>query len=224
MAAKHMTKEEIREDRVVTAVVRAGEFIRGNAAWVIAVAVVVVVAVSAIALITQSRTRAERAAAAELLEAKSSYFANDYIAASAQFQAIMDTRGSSRAAREARLFYANSELAAGNAAGAEALYREFLASNAAREPMSKAAGLRGLGASLAVQRRYQESGAEYRKAAAISGNPLAADDLMQAALVMRRAGDLPGAIQALTDLLDSHPGSQQVGEARMRLQEYIALR
>ncbi len=220
MAAKHMTKEEIREDRVVTAVVRAGEFVRENAVWVIAVAAVFVVAVSAIILISNARTRAERAAAAELLEAKSHYFANDFIAASAQFQAIIESRGSSRAAREARLFHANSELAAGNAAGAESLYREYLDSNAAKDPMSRAAGLRGLGASLTAQRRYAESAAEYRKAAAVSGNPLAADDLMQAAVVMRRAGDISGAIRALNDLLAGHPGSHLVTEARMRLQEY----
>lgn len=224
MVSKHMTKEEIREDRVVTAVIRIAEYIRENVTRIIVTAAVLVVAVSAILIVSSSRMNAERAAAAELLEAKSFYFANDYVTASAQFKDLADRRGSSRAAREARLFHANSELALGNAAAAEALYRTFLSSDAARDAVMKAAGLRGLGAALAAQRRFQEAAVEYSNAASTPGSALAPDDLLQAALLSRRAGDVPAAIEALRKLLDAYPASQIAGEARVRLQEFEAIR
>jgi TolA-binding protein len=145
----------------------------------------------------------------------------NYTEALPQLEALAGRFGSTPAGREGRLFLGAGQLAAGNPAAAEQAFRKFLASRPSDKLMESAA-LRGLGGSLVDQGKDAEGAAEYQKAARITGNPLAADDWLQAGLALQRAGQRGAAAQAFQEIIGNYPRSSAAAEARIRLHEALA--
>jgi TolA-binding protein len=221
VVSKRLTKQEIREDRVMTAATQAVTFARNNARWVVAAAAVMIVAVVAAVVIAQGRVRAEREAGLAMFQAQNLYFSGSFDQAAAQFQALADRYGSARSARQARLFEGNSQLQAGNAAAAEQAFRKFLGAGS-KDPVSEAAARRGVGGALAGEEKFAEASEEFAKAAELAGNPLAAEDWLEAGRFAARAGKNDEAARSFEKLLDLYPQNPAAGEARIRLQEAAA--
>jgi TolA-binding protein len=220
---KRLTKEELKEDRVMVAVTQAADYARSNARWIAGgaglVAVIIVVAI----LIMQGRMKAEQSAGLGMAQAQSLYFSGDYTQASTQFQSVIDRYGSSRAAKTALLFQGNCLLALGNNAGAEQALRKFL-SKGKLDPVQEAGAHRGVGGALVGQQKYAEGAEAFAAAGKVAGNPLAGDDWLQAGLAYASAGRKDDAAKAFQKVLDDFPQSQSVTEARERLQETLAVR
>jgi TolA-binding protein len=219
--SKRLTKQEIREDRVMMAATQATDYVRANALYVGgAVAVVLVLAIAG-TIFTQGRVRGEKSAGVAMSQAQSLFFNGDFAQASTQFQAVADRYGSARSARLARLYEGNAQLANGNAGAAEQAYRKFLNSGS-KDQMLTAAGHRGLAGSLAAQEKHAEAAAEFVKAAQTPDDPLAASDWLQAGRAYSHAGQMPDAAHAYQQILDNYPSSAAANEARIRLQEATA--
>jgi TolA-binding protein len=216
-----LTKQEIREDRVMTVATQAADIVRKNARLVLAGTVVVVVAVVVAVLVAQGRIRSEKQAGAGMAQAQSLYFSGNFSQAATQFQGLAGRYGSAKSARLARLFEGNAQLAAGNAGAAEQAYRTFLR-GLRLDPMLEAAGQRGLASSLASQQKFADAAAAYEKAAQINGNLMAGDDWFQAGRAFDQGGQKADAERDYRKVIEDYPQSQSVQEARIRLQEVLA--
>jgi TolA-binding protein len=221
VVSKRLTKQEAREDRVAVAATQAYEYARRNARWVLGGIAVAAVAIVVALLLAQGRARAERQASSAMTQAQGLYMSGDFSQAATQFQAVADHYGSARSARLARLYEANAQLASGNAADAEQSFRRFLGSSRT-DPISLAAAHRGLGGSLAGQGKTAEAAAEYEKAAKIDGDPMLADDWLNAGRCYLEAGQKNDAVRAFQAVLDQSSQSAAASEAKERLAEALA--
>ena len=216
-----LSKEELKEDRVATVAMEAVDYARRNARWVVsAVGAAVIILVVTLVLV-QSRAKAEREASLALMRAQTLAMNGSYVEALPQLEALAGRFGSTPAGREGRLFLGAGQLAAGNPAAAEQAFRKFLASRPS-DKLAESTARRGLAASLTDQGKDAEGAAEYQKAAQIAGNPLAADDWLQAGLALRRAGQRDAAVQAFQEIIANFPRSSATAEARVRLREALA--
>ncbi|MEZ4650608.1 MAG: tetratricopeptide repeat protein [Candidatus Eisenbacteria bacterium] len=216
--AKRMTKEELREDKVVTALKELGEIAKENSRTLVIVAIVVVAAIAGWSFYKQSRARAEENASLSLAQAQKLYFDGRYTEAATQLESILGQYGSTNAAKSIPLFLGNSKLAAGDAAGAKAAF-ETLAGKAGSDPLLAAAADRGIGAALADQGDMAGAAASYRKAAQRADNPLAAEDWMAAGNAFLEAGNTAEAVAAFQKVATDYPTSQRAVEAKVRLAE-----
>lgn len=217
-----LSKEELKEDRVATAALQAVDYARRNARWVVAAVGLMIVALVATIVVVQSRTKAEREGALALMRIQTLTLDGKYTEALPQLEALASRFGSTSAGRAGRLYLGAGQLAAGNPVAAEQAFRGFLSSRPS-DKLSEATARRGLAGSLADQGKHAEAAAEYQKAARITDNPLAADDLLQAGLAFQRAGKRDAAVQAFQEILANHPRSQAISEARVRLREALAV-
>ena len=197
------------------------DYARRNARWVGgAVALVVVIMVVTVVLV-QTRAKAAREASLALMRAQALVMNGSISEALPQLEALAGRFGSTPAGKDGRLFLGAGQLAAGNPAAAEQAFRKFLASRPG-DKLAESAALRGLAGSLVDQGKDAEGAAEYQKAARIAGNPLAADDWLQAGLALQRAGQRGAAAQAFQEVVVNHPRSSAAAEARVRLREALA--
>ena len=216
--AKRMTKEELREDKVVTAFKELAEIAKENSRTLAISAIVIVAAVAGWVLFQQSRTRAEENAAVTLIQAQQLYFAGRYSEAASQFESIQSQYGSTRSAKIVPLLLGNCRLATGDPAAAQAAFQTF-AGKVGSDPLLEAAADRGLGGALADQGEMAAAAESYRKAAGHAGNPLAVDDWMSAGAAFLEAGRTDDALAAFQTVVDKFPNSQRTAEARVRLAE-----
>ncbi len=216
-----LSKEELKEDRVATVAMQAVDYARRNARWVLGtVGLAVVVLVVALVLV-QSRTKAAQEASLALMRAQALARNGSYAEALPQLEALAGRFGSTPAGREGRLFLGAGQLAVGNPAASEQVFRKFLASRPS-DKLAESAARRGLAGSLADQGKGAEAAAEYQRSARIAGNPLAADDWLQAGLAFQRAGQRDAASKAFQEIIANYPRSSATAEARVRLREALA--
>jgi TolA-binding protein len=222
VVSKKMTKEELREDKVLTAVRRLGDFVQQNLRYVIGAAILVALVIVAVGLWNQSRARAEQNASVAMGQAKALYFSGNYAPALAQFQNVQTQFGSASHARTVGLYIGNCQLALGNPVEAEKAF-SALRGKVGDEPLLQSAAVRGMGAALADQGKAAEAAARYEEAARVDGNLLAADDWMACGDAYLRAQESEKAKQAFETVVSEHPESPRVAEAKLRLAEIGAI-
>jgi tetratricopeptide (TPR) repeat protein len=219
--AKKMSKEELREDKVITGIKRLGEFSQRNIRYIAGGAALVLLVIVGVALWNQSRARSAEAASLGLSQAQQLYFTGGYAEALARFQAIESQHGSGGAMRSLNLFIGNCHLSLGNPGEAESAFRSALG-DAGGDPILRAGAQRGLAAALADQGKTPEAASEYQKAAEISDNPLAADDWWAAGNAYAEAGNQDSAKQAYQKIVDEFPSAPNLMDAKLRLAEINA--
>ncbi len=218
MVSDRLTREELKEDRVATAANQAVEYAKKNARWVVAAVAILLVGIVASVLIAQGRVNAEREAALALLRGQGLYANGDMVAATTEFETVVSRYGSTKSGKLGRLFLANGQLAQGNAGAAEQSFRKFL-SGGGLDPISESGARRGLASSLVMQGKVAEGAAEYVNSARIQGNPLVADDWLQAGIAYLKAGNRNEATAAFQTISNDYPRSTPAAEARIRLRE-----
>lgn len=216
-----MSNTAYTEDRVAATAAEWTNWAQKNTRWVAAVGAVALAAVLIPLATNGIRARGEAQASASAYTAQNTYFSGNYEQALAQFQNLSDRHGGSRAGRTASLFIGNCQLALGRPTEAEAAFRKFLG-KAGSEGLDRAAGMRGLGASLMAQNKAAEAAAEFQKAGSIEDNPSAADDWMNAGRAYSEAGKSADAVHAWKTLLDRFPDYARAQEVRVRIEEMKA--
>ncbi len=220
MVAKHLSKQELKQDKVAVAAVEAADYLKHHLRIIGAVVGAVVVVALAAFLIVHSRTKAERQASLAMYEAQTQYLAGDFTHAASGFQKVAQEYGSTHAARPALLFEANANLSSGNAAEAEKGFRAFLDRHPT-DPLQLAAAHRGLGGALVTEQKFADGAAEYATAAAVPNNSLSADDWLQAGRAYAQAGNTAEALKAYGQAAAGSSGPAPA-EARILLQEASA--
>lgn len=211
-----MTKEELREDKVVTAITDAGQWAKRNAVALTVGIVLVVAALIVVQVVRQGRARAEREAAVLLLEGETLYQSAGPAEALQRFAQAAAQHAGTRSGRIALLRAADCQLEIGDNQQAAESYGRFLESGAA-EGMLRASGLRGQASAYDSMGEHARAAALFLEAAAVPRNPLAGDDLISAGESWLDAGEPAKAEEAFLRLLTAHPNHPRSGEARKGL-------
>ncbi|MCA9729393.1 MAG: tetratricopeptide repeat protein [Candidatus Eisenbacteria bacterium] len=221
VVAKKMTKEELREDKVLTGLKELATFIQRNLRYVIGAVALVALVVIGVSLWNQSRVRSEQSAGLAMSQAQQLFFAGNFAEALSRFQGAASQFGSAPAARTANLYIGNCQLSLGNPTEAEKSFRDALG-KAGGDPLLRAGALRGIGGALADQGKPAEGAASYEQAAQIEGNPLAADDWFAAGNGYAEGGDRQQAEKAYQKIIDDFPRSSHLMDAKLKLAELKA--
>lgn len=216
-----MTKDELREDKVVAAFVDAGQTIKKNAIAIGTVVVLVVAALIVVFVVRQGRERAEQQAAVVLLEGEGLYASGSLQEALPRFSDAADRYGGSRSGKLAMLRVGDCHLEVGNSLEARNWYERFLGTNP-EDGLLRASGLRGLAASRDALGESAEAARGFLEASRIEGNPLRADDLVSAGFAWIDAGNQAEAEAAFREVLSHYPSNPRVREAREGLQLALA--
>ena len=222
MVEKKMTKEELREDKVVTAIADAGNYFKQNGITIAVVVGLVLAGFVVIQIVRQGKARAEEQAAVLLLDGETQYQAGGPAGAIAHFQEAVERYGGTRSGRIALLRTADCHLATGNIEQARDAYERYLETDP-KSGLLRASGLRGLAGALDSMEEHERAAGLFLDAAGIEGNPMGADDLLSAGNAWLDAGRPDEAEKALKRLLETYPNHPRQREARQQLATARAL-
>lgn len=212
MTEGKMTKEELREDKVVTAITDAGQWVKRNGVFVTVGVLLVLAALIVTQVVRQGRARAERDAAVLLLEGETLYQSAGPADALTRFADAAERYAGSRSGRIALLRAGDCRLEIGDHGQAVESYRRFLETGAATG-MLRASALRGQASAHDSMKEHALAAALFLQAADVPRNPLAGDDLISAGNAWLDAGDSGSAEAAFQRFLADHPDHPRAREA-----------
>jgi tetratricopeptide (TPR) repeat protein len=222
LAQKRLTKQEIREDPLVTWALKAETAARvywkpfAIGAGVIVLALVVV-------MVTRSARRgAESTAAEELAQAQMQLWTegegNAHRAVELADRLIAESPGT-RSGKIANLVRADALLQQNDSEGALASYRTYLAKDTG-DPVLRRSAERGVAVTLENTGKFAEAAAAYLKLAETETRPaVLVPDLMSAARCREQAGDWAGAKELYERVLAKYAAETQAADAKLRLAE-----
>jgi outer membrane protein assembly factor BamD (BamD/ComL family) len=216
---KKLTRQEIKQDRFVTWVVRAGAVAQERAKqWVMALGAVVVALILVVSVRQHLKDRSREAQ--DLLgQAQSDERAGaafDQIAP--LYQRVIDKYGNTSSAAQARIRLAEAKLAAGDTQGARLVFDQYLRKHKTQDPLLYYAAWTGVGACLENDAKYAEAAAHYlRFAERYPKSPYAPQALLDSARSFELAGDAQRARETLQLILDKHGTTAAAYQARRQL-------
>jgi tetratricopeptide (TPR) repeat protein len=217
LSEEKMTKEELREDPILTALMRFKVWVQGQSMLLTVILAVIVVAVAGLQLARRAQARGEQQAAIVLLDGEAQYQNGNPGEALTKFKQAYDQHKGSRSGKIGLLRAADMQLEMGNYPDAQKLYKEFLGSNP-KDGLLKSSGLRGLAGALDSAGQHDEAAGHFLKASEIPESPLRADDLVSAGNAYIDAGKLPEAKAAFRKVIENFPDNARIREAREGLE------
>ncbi len=208
-----LTKEELRDDPVVDAVMRSAAIVRERAVLIAIVLGIAVVGVVAAQLVRQSAAKAEKAAAVILLDGEGQYQSGNTPDALRRFVEASDKFKGAPSGKLAGLRAADCQLELGQTEDAKRLYQKFLDTRP-KDGILRASANRGLAKAFEASGQGDEAVKRYLEAADIEASPMRADDLVAAALIQLQAGRLAEAKAIYQKVMDQFPGSPKAREAK----------
>lgn len=189
----------------------------------IAIGAGVVILAIVVALVMQSSQSAgEKSAAGLMAQAGPLLAQNQNEAAASKLQEIVQRFGGTPSGNQARFLLAGVELARGNAAQAEALYRTFLGKVRSGD-ITWVGGQRGLAVALENQRKFADAARLYEElAGAPMGDEERAHALLDAARARTLAADRPGATALYDRIVRDFPFTRAVATAKVLRAELAA--
>jgi predicted negative regulator of RcsB-dependent stress response len=208
-----MTKEELREDPVLTALMRIKGWFETQATPLTIVLVVAVVGVGGYQISKRVAAKGEQQAALILLDGEGQYVNGSPGEALTKFKEAYQQHKGSPSGRIALLRSADMQLELGSYADAQGLYKRYLDTKP-KDGLLRASALRGLAGALDSSGQREEAGRMYLQAAEIPESPLRADDLVSAGNAFLDAGKLPEAQSAFQKVIETYPENPRVRDAR----------
>lgn len=208
-----MTKEELREDPVLSGLMRAKSFVEKRATWIGIGVAVVLVALIAFQIVRGSQAKAEQQAAVLLIDGESQSMNGNPAEAFRKFKDASDRFGRTPSGRVAVLRAADCQMELGNLDEAKRLYERFL-SGGAGDGLLRSSALRGLAGVLDSQGQHEEAGKKFLEAAGIETSPLRADDLVSAGNAFMDASKFDRAQEAFQQVISRFPEHPRVRDAR----------
>lgn len=221
MVEGKMTKDELREDKVVTAFVEMGQYIKKHAIPIAVIVGLVIAAVVVVQIVKQGRIRAEEQAAVILLDGEAQYQSGGAADALPRFVSAADRFSGTQSGKTALLRAADCHLELGNLDEARSAYERYLATGP-KDGLTRSSAVRGVAATLDGMGQHEQAARRFLEACAIKGNPLRADDLLSAGRSFVDAGNMQEAEAALMKLITTYPSSPSVRDARSLLDEVRA--
>ncbi|HWN83061.1 MAG TPA: tetratricopeptide repeat protein [Candidatus Udaeobacter sp.] len=222
MAQKRLTKQEIREDPLVTWALKAETFALSY--WKPLVIGIGVVALGlAIGFLTRGARRTAEATASEQLAQAQMQLWTEGEGNSARAielaNRLIEQSPGTRSGRIAYLVKGDALLQQNDAEGALAAYRTYIAKDTG-DPVLRRSAERGVAVALENTGKFAEAATAYEGLAAGDPKPsVAVPDLMSAARCRERAWDLAGAGGVYEKIVAQYPGEAQAADAKLRLAE-----
>jgi tetratricopeptide (TPR) repeat protein len=216
-----LTKEELRDDPVVDAVMRSVSVVRARSTIILIGLGVVIVALAATQIVRQSAARAENEAAVVLLDGEGQYLSGNTPEALRRFIDASNRFAGAPSGKVGLLRAADCQLELGQSDEAKRLYQKFLDSRP-KDGLLRASAIRGIGKALEASGQGEEAAKRFMEAAEVVGSPVRADDLIAAATIYLRAGKLPEARAAFTKVLQLFPASPRARDAKEGLDKLRA--
>lgn len=217
MSEEKMTKEELREDPILTALTRLRSWFEKQATFLTIALAVVVVAVLGYQIARRVESKSEQQAALILLDGESQYMNGSPGDALTKFTQAYEQHKRSPSGKTALLRSADMQLELGSYGEAQRLYKRFIDSNP-KDGLLRASALRGLAGALDSAGQSEEAGKTFLQAADVTESPLRADDLVSAGNAFMDAGKLPEALKAFQKVIEAYPDSPRVRDAKEGLE------
>ncbi|MBL7075190.1 tetratricopeptide repeat protein [candidate division KSB1 bacterium] len=214
---KKLTKQQLKEDKLVTTTYKVNEFITQHSRLITYGAVAVAAIVLFSVLCVRSGRQASRNAATETTMSKFEFYTGRYEAAIEKFKSILDQYEGTRGAGEAAYYLALSHLALGNREEAEATFKLFLKSYG-KDRILVSAAHTGLGTILEDQGQFEKAADQYIAAYKVGKDLFSApQNLINAGRCFQSAGLAGQAREIYQSVLDHYAYSPLRADAENRL-------
>ncbi len=212
-----MTKEELREDPVITALVRLKRWIEKQATPMTVILVIAVAGFAGYKIFKRVAVRGEQQAALLLLDGEGQYVNGSPGEALTKFTQAYQQHKGSPSGKIALLRSADMQLELGSYADAQNLYKRYLDTKP-KDGLLRASALRGLAGALDSSGQREEAGRMFLQAAEVPESPLRADDLVSAGNAFLDAGKFTEAQSAFQKVIENYPDSPRMRDAREGLE------
>ncbi|MDM7913868.1 MAG: tol-pal system YbgF family protein [Candidatus Eisenbacteria bacterium] len=223
MSEGKLTKQELREDPVVTAMMQIGTSAKKRLPYLLAAVALVVAVFVVLQVMQRSKASGERAAAVLVLEGENQYQNGNLSEALSKFQQAADRYGGSRSGKLATMRTGDIQMELGNVAEAKARYEKFLRASP-EGGLLRSSALRGLAGALESSGQKEEAAKRFLEAADVPDSPLQFDDLLSAGNAYLDAGKLDDAEKAFQRAIAEHPSHPRARDAREGLETVRAMR
>ena len=219
---KRLTKQEIREDPLLTWILRLQALATLYWKQIAIVAGAVVLAVVLVFVIRGSRRGSEATAAAELAQAQVQIWSEGEGNAERAIEItnrLIERSPGTRSGRIAHLVRADALLQTKNPEGALSAYRSYLSKDVG-DPVLRLSAKRGVAVALEDLGQNAEAASAYEELAGMSSRPeIVIPDLMSAARCRERAGDWGAARTLYENIIQKYPAEPLAADAKLRFAE-----
>ena len=160
---KRITRQQIKEDKLLTFAAKASDFYNQNARNILAGAGIIVVLAVVVAFFVNSRAQADKAASYELIIAKIDIGRQNYDEAVVKLSQIIETYSGTRSAGEALFFLGNVYLFQENWTAARTSFDQYL-DRYGRDPQMTSGAIAGLAFTEENEQQYIEAAEHYLEA------------------------------------------------------------
>jgi len=219
LVEKRLTRRQIREDPLLVWTGRIEAFAVEN--WQrLGIAAGALVLIVILALVLRGARRGAELEASELLaQAQVQLWTGNPVEAAQIAQQVIERSPGTGSGRMAHLVRGDALLKTGDFQGALASYRTFL-EREKRDPVLRLSARRGLAVALEETGQFAEAAEIYEELAREAKlDPLAVQELLNAARCRDRAGDATRARALYQQIIDSYPKEAATNDAKLRLAE-----
>ena len=202
---KRITKHQMKEDRLVTSVFIAFEYLQRNYQRLAIGVGVVLVVILAVFLYGRGQKQKALEAEAACGQAQLRVTAGDLQGGILDLRRVMELYGGTAAGQKATYFLANAYLQARDYNQAQQLFRQFIAGGY-KERLLVGSAHMGLGVGLEETGQTAEAAGEYLKAVEISGRDYTTPEYALAAIrALAKTGQKEKALELFNRLLNEFP-------------------
>ena len=204
---KRISRQQIKEDKLITFTAKASEFYRRHSRNILAAAGIGIVLVVVVGFFINSRAQAEKAATFDLTLAKVEIGQRNYENAAQKLAEIVENYSGTRAAGDALFFLGNVHIDQRNYEQARDELNKYL-DRYGNDPQFASSAIAGLGFIDEQEKQYREAAEKYLEAANKYPREYNAPQyLLNAGRCFALAGDLSNARETYKKILDIYPES-----------------
>lgn len=217
---KRVTRQQIKEDKLVTFAAKASDFYDRHSRNILAGAGILVVLVVVVVFYINSRAQVEKEATFELTMAKVEIGQGNYDVAENKLIHLIDTYGGTPSSGDATFFLGNVQLFRENWNVAIQSFQQYL-DRFGRDPMTTASAIAGIGFAHENLGDYQEAAEYYLEAATKYPHEFNAPQyLMDAGRCYGLAGDSDKARETYEVVIELYEDSPLSGKAKDELNRW----
>jgi predicted negative regulator of RcsB-dependent stress response len=219
MPKKKLTRREIKQDKLVTAWFKVSDYIAQHSRELLLALAGIIVVIGMVAWYNYRASQDDQNASGEFVRARSEYTKQNYSEAIKILESLIGEYNGTKSAGMAKLYLANAYMQTKDFANAEKYYSKYLDEEGNKSILSIAAAA-GLAATQEERGNYAQAGTMYETAASDYEKSYRAPELlMRAGQCFKLAGDSQNAHRVLKKLVDKHPKSELVEDAKMLMAE-----
>ena len=216
-ARKKITKQQLKEDKLVTYTFKAQQFFEENWKRLATIVVGIFIIGALVVIYMNSKKKAAFDASFELSVAEIKYMNGDYQSAIQDLQRISDNYSGTSSAGVAVFYLANSHFFTKSYENAEVFYRKYI-NDYGDDPDLTCSSYAGLGAVFEDRNNFQEAANNYMQAAEkFPDNFQAPKCLLNAARCFKESGNTQKADEILNRIIKDYPNASVIRDANILL-------